>query len=271
MSGMIAPGRDLTLRSTCPAQFRILGHSQPVPHVRGCHLWCCHPGHHDTTHISTLALLLPCSITVRATLQLPTRKVPGPLLSDCWPTALTAQATRPPSSSASLAIGPTPLPPPEQPLAKWRIAHDPLISSAASHWTNATLNALNASYDRHTVTDFDFSDMEIPSPLKEGTFLAPFAPFPVNKHCVDIDSLVNSMLSVNNSERITPEFRFTASSHPPLILFQGFYEQLSLVLARDPSPDHPQPQTSLDITPPRQIASPPPATDPPHHPLRRIW
>jgi len=117
--------------------------------------------------------------------------------------------------------------------------HDPLIPSGASHWTKATLDALNASYNRHTITDFDFSDMEISSLLKEGTFLAPFAPFSVDKHWVDIDALVNAMLSVNNSERITPEFRFTASSHPLLILFQGFYEQLSLVLTRDPSPDHP--------------------------------
>ena len=108
--------------------------------------------------------------------------------------------------------------------------HDPLIPSAASHWTKATLDALNVSYDRHTVTHFDFSDMEIPSPLKEGTFLAPLVPFPVNKYCVDIDALVNAMLSVNNSETITPEFRFTASSRLPLILFQGFYQQLSLVL-----------------------------------------
>jgi len=140
--------------------------------------------------------------------------------------------------------------------------HDPLIPSAASHWTKATLDALNASYDRHNVTTFDFSDIEIPSPLKDGTFLASFLPFPVNKYCVDIDTLVNAMLSVNNSECITPEFRFTASSHPSLIRFEPFYGQLRLVLSRDAPPEQIRRETSPGSTPPPQLASPPSATDP---------
>ena len=140
--------------------------------------------------------------------------------------------------------------------------HDPLIPSAASHWTKATLDALNASYDRHNVTSFDFSDIEIPSPLKDGTLLASFSPFLVNKYCVDVDTLVNAMLSVNNSERITPEFGFTASSHPALIHFGPFYQKLRLVLSRDAAPDQIRRETSPGSTPPPQLASPPSATDP---------
>jgi len=98
-------------------------------------------------------------------------------------------------------------------------------------------------------------------------YAPPFAPFLVDQDCIDIDVLVNAMLSVNNSERITPEFRFTASSHPRLILFQGFYQQLSLVLARDRSPNQTRRETPLVSTPPRQVASPPPAADPSTPPL----
>jgi hypothetical protein len=49
------------------------------------------------------------------------------------------------------------------------------IPTAASSWNKGTLEALNASYDRHDVYDFIFEEQSIPSGVKEGMPPAPFS------------------------------------------------------------------------------------------------
>jgi len=44
---------------------------------------------------------------------------------------------------------------------------DPLIPSAASSWTKTTLEALNASFDRHHVHEFTFDGLAMPSDLEQ--------------------------------------------------------------------------------------------------------
>ena len=71
---------------------------------------------------------------------------------------------------------------------------------------------------------------------------------------------------MNNSDRIPPEFNFDASSHPLLIRFEHFYQQLGLILTRD-SPSNQRPRDPpLNTNPRTQIVLPStaaPSTPPP--------
>ena len=44
----------------------------------------------------------------------------------------------------------------------------PQIPTAASSWTKSTLDLLNAEYDRHMVTDFQFEGLHLPDDLQNG-------------------------------------------------------------------------------------------------------
>ena len=55
---------------------------------------------------------------------------------------------------------------------------DPVIPTAASSWTGASLHALNASFDRHMVAQFVFDRgrLDIPSDLQERMSRLSFRP-----------------------------------------------------------------------------------------------
>ena len=133
---------------------------------------------------------------------------------------------------------------------------DPLIPSAASGWTKATLDVLNASYDRHHVHDF-FENLEIPEDLERGTSLLSFPP--IHAVPVEINTAVNDFTSVNNSNRITPQFAFNPASCPRLFRFSRFYKQLRLIMSSENTKPIDLPTSP---TPPTQLTSPVPPADP---------
>jgi hypothetical protein len=67
---------------------------------------------------------------------------------------------------------------------------------------------------------------------------------------------VDAFSSINNSHRITPEFNFDATSHPLLSRFDQFYEQLSLILTCDSSPNQGRKKPPLNPSSRTQIVLP---------------
>ena len=83
---------------------------------------------------------------------------------------------------------------------------------------------------------------------------------------IEIDALADAFLNVNNSDRITPQFYFNASSHPLLIRFEYFYRQLGLILTRDSPPNQSSREQSQNTTSRTQVVLPStaaPSTPPP--------
>jgi hypothetical protein len=44
------------------------------------------------------------------------------------------------------------------------------IPTAASRWTKETLDLLNAKYDSHAATQFEFNDVTLPEDIEKGVF-----------------------------------------------------------------------------------------------------
>lgn len=77
---------------------------------------------------------------------------------------------------------------------------------------------------------------------------------------------MNEFRNVNDSHRITSEFKFDDAFRPRLIRFEGFYQKLRLILSRKPSSEDQQGKP-VDATPPPQTVMPTtsvsPTTPPP--------
>jgi hypothetical protein len=80
------------------------------------------------------------------------------------------------------------------------------IPTAASEWRKASLDCLNAKYDRHVVTNFMFNGLVLPDEVQ-----ASMAPFMKVANCVAIDAIATELESVNNSDVLTPEHRLYAA------------------------------------------------------------
>lgn len=100
------------------------------------------------------------------------------------------------------------------------------------------------------------------------------SPSVADRICLEIDSLADAISRVNNSDRLTPEFKFAAPAGHPLVHFKRFYEQLGLNLSRKSSPKQRPQEAPVDTTPPTQITLPfpmapfttPPSSDNPIDP-----
>ena len=145
---------------------------------------------------------------------------------------------------------------------------DSKIPGAASSWTRATLDALNASFDRHMVARFVFDRdrLAIPTDLQQRTSQVSILLLMANVACIGIDALADAFSNVNNSDRITPQYNFYPSPDHPLMHFGDFYEQLSLILTRDQPPNHGSRERPLNTNSRTQIVLPSSPTTPPPSP-----
>ena len=84
----------------------------------------------------------------------------------------------------------------------------------------------------------------------------------------EIDRIATGLESVNNSEQITPTYKFDVDSHPSIFRFEGSFLDLHQVLRRTPEPGK---QKSLSTSPktPTETLIPPETQTTPPQPLQR--
>jgi len=76
---------------------------------------------------------------------------------------------------------------------------------------------------------------------------------PIHSAPVEINTAVKDFTSVNNSNRITPQFAFNSASCPRLFRFSRFYKQLRLIMSSEKAKPIDLPTSP---TPPTQLTSP---------------